>query len=120
LCLKFGVHHRLLPYDGSVSPTIYRNKSIYVWDKCYIPNYAEKIKKIKEYKFGIKKGVVLCKKISNFHIMYSFATKGDEVEFLEDIIESMDKYLKIGDHCYNLIRPIYMQYLSKYDPPIIK
>ncbi len=114
------INSGLLPYDGSVSPTIYRNQKIYIWDKCYVPEYAEKIKKIKEYKFGIRKGVVLRRKVDNFHIMYSFATKGDEIAFLEDIIESMDKYLKIGDHCYGLIRPIYTQYLSKYDAPAIR
>lgn len=114
------INSGLLPYDGSVSPTIYRKKNMYIWDKCYVPEYAEKIKKIKEYKFGIKKGVVLHKKVNNFHIMYSFATKSDEVAFLEDVIESMDKYLKIGDHCYSLIRPIYAQYLTKQDAPMIR
>ena len=110
----------LLPYDGSVSPTIYRHKSIYIWDKCYVSKYAEKIKRIKEYKFGIKKGVVFVRKINGFYIMYSFATKEDGVEFLEDIIESMEEYLKIGDHCYNLIRPVYSQYLINFDAPLIQ
>lgn len=107
----------LLPYDGSVSPTIYRYKSTYIWDKCYIPKYAERIKKIKEYKFGITKGVVFVRKIKGFCIMYSFATKKDGVEFLEDIIEYGEEYLKIGDHCYNLIKPIYSQYIINHSTP---
>ena len=110
----------LLPYDGSVSPTIYRRKDIYIWDKCYVSEYAEKIKQIKEYKFGISKGVVFVRKINEFYIMYSFATKQHGTEFLEDIIEYKEEYLKMGDHCYNLIRPIYAQHLISHDAPLIR
>lgn len=110
----------LLPYDGTISPTVYRRKDVYIWDKNYIPEYSEKIKEIKEYKFGIHKGIVLVRNIGGFYIMYSFATKGNGVDFLEDVLESKSDYLKMGDHCYSLIRSLYSKHLIEHCAPQIR
>ena len=102
----------LLPYDGSVSPTIFRKRDAYIWDKVYNPKFSEKIKHIKEYKYGIDKGVVLVTKINGFYIMYSFATKKDGQELIENMLEYKEKFLQMGDHCYGCVRDIYNSYLT--------
>jgi hypothetical protein len=65
-----------------------------------------------ERKNGIEEGVVLIQRTDQMTLLYSFATKSDGNEFLSDIQENTDFFYSMGDHCFNLIAPIYEKYAT--------
>lgn len=109
----------LIRYDGNLSPSVYRNNDLFVWDKAYVPRFANDIKKIKEHRFNIQAGVVLVNKIDGFHIMYSFASKNNGTALIEAITHSREDFLFMGNHCYSYIRKIYNRHLTHYCAPTL-
>ena len=107
----------VLAVDGTLSPTVFKKKEIYTWNEAYSPIFAEQIKEAKEYKFHITKGVILVRKCDGFHFIYSFATKRDGRALHDDILVNKYFYFQMGDHCYKLIRDIYLKYSKFYSPP---
>ncbi|OGO93782.1 MAG: hypothetical protein A3F41_06780 [Coxiella sp. RIFCSPHIGHO2_12_FULL_44_14] len=106
-------------YNGTMSPTYYRNSDIYVWDRCYDKRFKNLLKNNVERKNGFKKGIVITRRIENFVLIYSFATRSNGEDFYLDVFHNRKVFYEMGDHCYSLIRVIYEQYSPKYDPPKI-
>lgn len=114
------VAHDLWQYDGSISPTIFKHHSFYWWENAYHPMYKNKLKNIKEIEYKYTLGCILVRKINNYYIIYSFGTKNNIRESKKYFFNNLNKLLKIGDYCFNRIRPIYQMYYNKHDCPIIK
>lgn len=104
-------------YDGTLSPTVYRKKRFYHWENEYVPSFSEKVKQVKEYKFGINSGCIFTRRVGGFVLIYSFATSGKKEEFIEVVEHAKCLFLSMGDHCYSLIRETYGGYLSQAYPP---
>jgi hypothetical protein len=93
-------------YNGSISPSYYNNFDYYTWDETYDPQYYHELINNMERKNGINKGVVLIKRIHGLTLLYSFATKGSGLDFESKIQDQREKFYEMGDHCFNLIKPI--------------
>lgn len=104
--------------DGSISPTHYKNKSFYWWDDTYFTLHKEKIKRLKEYRHGFSQGFMLVRKINDFYILYSFATKTNNRDIKPSILMQANDYLKIGDYYYNNLRMTYQNYCEYRVPKI--
>lgn len=93
-------------YNGSLSSTYYENKNLYSWDETYDPYYSTYLKNTMERKNGISKGIVLTTKQDNRTLLFSFATKKNAHDFVSDITEYKEFYMKIGFNCYEQIKTI--------------
>ena len=82
------------------------NFDYYTWDETYDPQYYHELINNMERKNGINKGVVLIKRIHGLTLLYSFATKGSGLDFESKIQDQREKFYEMGDHCFNLIKPI--------------
>lgn len=104
-------------YNGSLSRTFYEYFDMFVWDQCYDKKLFNKIKFLVEQRYGLNIGISLVRKINGFHLIYCFGTKGDSKVFLENIQHQKNYFLKMGDHCYGLIKDIYNDYADDYETP---
>jgi len=104
-------------YNGSISPDFYNHRDLYTWDESYDPTFYQKLKNKMERKNGIEKGVVLIQRTDKMTLLYSFATKSDGNEFLSDIQSNTDFFYGMGEHCFNLVAPIYEKYITPNPPP---
>lgn len=93
-------------YNGSISPTFYENREIYTWDEAYDTRKYNLLKNNMERKNGIKIGVVLTKRVNDLILLYSFASKSDDIDFLSDIYERKDYFYSAGDFCFDRLNPI--------------
>lgn len=107
-------------YDGIISPEYYKNFEFYWWNDAAHKAYAEKISNIREYSLGLRNGFMLVRKWNDFHLIYSFATKRADAAFQSHVINSINLFLKMGDHAYSLMRDTYSLYTKGYEPPIIE
>lgn len=113
------IENHLWPYDGAMSPTFYQHYSFYTWASAYQTMFCNELKIMKEREHGFHYGFVLVRKINQFYLLYSFATKNKNSEINLFFDEQKNELLKMGDYCYKLIRPLYMNYAAEYMPPII-
>lgn len=104
-------------YNGSISPTYYKNYDVYTWEESHDPRFREDMVNILQKKNGIELGIVFTKKIGDFVLLYSFATKKNGKNFKENAISNKATFLCMGDHCYNLIKPIYQAYSADFEIP---
>jgi hypothetical protein len=93
-------------YNGSISPSYYNNFDYYTWDETYDPQYSIELINTMERKNGINKGVVIIKRIQGLTLLYSFATKGNGLDFEEQVRDQRENFYEMGNHCFNLIKPI--------------
>ncbi|MBI5448592.1 MAG: hypothetical protein HY939_07735 [Gammaproteobacteria bacterium] len=113
------ISNHFWPYDGAISPSFYKHQTFIQWEEAYHPVFYHELKKTKESEFGFCCGFSLVRKINQFYLLYSFATKNSDKEIKNFFHEKINDVLKIGDYCYKLIRPIYLNYSPVYRPPII-
>lgn len=99
-------------YNGSISPDFYRNKDFYTWEEAYDPNFKSLLKGKMQIATGIAEGCVLTKKTNNFYVLFSFASKSKNIEFKKHIYDNKQLFYKIGEHCLDLIKPIYNNYAT--------
>lgn len=108
-------------YDFSIHPQVYENQPFYWWHNCYAEGMQQLLKSEKETKNNLSYGFVFSQKTpENFHILYSFATREADPEVCSDIEQHQNLFIAMGEHCYNLVRPIYEQYAGAYAPPVLK
>ena len=108
----------LWQYDGCWDPMIYKNNSFYLWENAYCKNFYDELKKWKEEQYHYTVGFILVRKVSNFFVIYSFATKNKNKDTFNFYINSLNDLLKMGDYCFNLLLPIYAKYSSLSPPKI--
>lgn len=106
-----------LRFNGALSRTYYEIFDMFVWDHCYDKRFFNKIKFLMEQRYGLTIGISLVKKINNFHLVYCFGTKQDKHLLFDSIAENKKHFLAMGDHCYHLIKNIYIDYCHDYDLP---
>lgn len=107
-------------YDSSIHPNTYENKEFYWWNDCYAPKMKEILKREKEIKNNLYFGFVFSKKVENFYLLYSFATKEKDPEIKKIIENHKNTFIDMGDYCYSGIRSLYERYCGKqHQAPII-
>jgi hypothetical protein len=99
-------------FNGSISPTYYKNFDIYTWDETYHPAKKQMLLNTMERKNNITKGVVLTKKTDDLLLMYSFATRKDGPGFESIIQENKQYFYSIGDYCFRMLNSITERVLS--------
>jgi hypothetical protein len=102
-------------YNGSISPTYYETLDFYTWDQCYDKRFYNQTKVSLEIKNGIQEGIVIVHKECGFHVLFSFATKRKNYSFVDDMISYQKQYIKMGFHCFELIKDIYSEYYTCND-----
>ena len=107
-------------HDSSIHPNTYENKDFYWWDDCYSVQMKSVLKLEKEIKNNLNYGFILTKKIENFYLLYSFATKEKDIYIKKMFEEYKNTFIDMGDYCYSEIRSIYEQYSGNYNPPKIE
>lgn len=109
----------LWQYDGCWNAIIYKNHSFYLWENAYCKEFYNELKKWKEAHYNYTLGFILVRKVSNFFVIYSFATKSKNKEIFHFYRNSFNELLNMGDYCFNLLLPIYSKYYSFVPPKII-
>lgn len=112
------ISNHLWPYDGGMSPSFFKAYSSYRWEQTYHVAFSKELKRIKQGEFGFSDDLTLVRKVNNFYLLYSFASKSQS-NIGAYGGHHHDELLKIGDYCYKQIRPIYLQYCDTYIPPHI-
>lgn len=107
-------------YDGIISPQYYENFEFYWWNDAAHKAYSAQINAIREHSLGLRHGFMLVRKWNDFYLVYSFATKKSDPHFQSQVINSINSFLKMGDHAYSLMRETYGDYTGEYEPPIIE
>lgn len=106
-------------HDFSIYPEMYENKKFYWWDECYAKGMKKILKFEKETKNNLSCGFICTRKVEDFHLMYSFATREPDPGIRDSITEYQNAFVDMGDHCYGLVRDIYERYSSGYNPPLL-
>lgn len=97
-------------YNGSISPTYYENLDFYTWDQCFDKRFYAQTKLSLQTKNGIDTGIVMVHRAFGFNILFSFATKRKNGDLFFNAVENNQQFLKMGFHCFDLIKEIYSQY----------
>lgn len=92
------------------------NQDLKWWNDIDTP-LATKIKDIKLTKNKYSSGFSYSRKIGNFYILYSFATKYKHQNYKEYYLSHLNSLISLGDFCYRSIREIYLPYCDIYMPP---
>lgn len=101
-----------LIYDGTVSPTHYKNMDFFWWDQTYEKEFVHHIKSNKEWRYGIAGGIVLVNRINNYYVNYSFGFKSLDYDIKADIENNKANFLNMGDYCFNHVKHIAERYLE--------
>ncbi len=105
-------------YDKSFFPFEYKDYSYFWWDEAYSNQQLLHIKQLKEYKHNFTIGLCLVRKMSQFQIVYSYATRSQNDNLHAYYKSVMSELFLIGDYGLNLIGNIYAKY-SSYSLPYI-
>ncbi len=111
------ITHNLWQDDGSFVPFQYVNDIIFWWKEAYKNESAKKLILLKEIKHGFSLGFSLVKKIGEFYLVYSFASRNSEANLKEYYRQKINELFHIGEYGYKLIRDIYFQYCDTHFPP---
>ena len=111
--------HELWRYDQSFSPLSFNDQALFCWDEGYDRRYFNDLKNLKEKKHHFNLGLNLVRKIEQFQIVYSFATRSQNENLLPYYQDQASRLFLLGDYGYRLIRDIYQKYCDTYIPPII-
>ena len=107
-------------YDGVISPEYYENFEFYWWKDARHKRYGQEINYIRNIKHKFKHGFMLVRKVDDFYLIYSFATKSCDPNFPSVIINKLNELFGAGDYIYNEMREIYAEYTGIWAPPLIE
>ncbi len=105
------------------------NQNLWINDHCFIPDVAhknlllwwdyqnEKIEKIKLNNNHFTLGMTIRRPISNFILVYSFATKEKGEGLQQFYSENLYSLIDMGDYFYKSLRGLYSSYALKHTPP---
>ena len=111
---------KLWLYDISIHPETYENKEFYWWEDCYCKEMKQELQLEKEIKNNLNIGFIISRKVQDFYIMYSFATREKDPDIKEIIKQYKRNFVDMGDYCYSGIKQIYQLYAGPYEVPCIK
>lgn len=100
----------LWKHDKSFSTYFHNTNKFYSWEEAYSKLYFHKIKQIKETKHGFTFGFNISKKIDEFNLIYSFATRSQNKNLHDYYYNHLNKLYSLGDYSYRLIHNIYAKY----------
>lgn len=109
----------LWKFDGSISPTHFKNKSFYWWDETYLPEAKDAIMLRKENAHGISRGFMLSKKVEGFRFVYSFGLEENHNDNERFVQEHRDAYMQIGDLAYLGLKNLYQKYCPTQAAPML-
>lgn len=97
----------LCKYDKCLSPEFYKNKAFYSWEEAFDQKHASDLllEKLEKYKF--KFGCCFVRKLGDFYVIYSFASKATSNSHYEYYLKNANDMLRIGDICYQSLRSLY-------------
>lgn len=98
--------------DHAISPTFYENLDFYFWDSCYNPEVRKEIMQKKEIRFGIKSGAVITYEDEYARYLFSFGTKSNKDNFMQDITISREYYKQIALDCKEQMKEVLEKYIN--------
>ena len=105
-----------LRYDGTTSPSFYANRDFFWWEQAYEAGKSNIIKANKEWKYGLTDGIILSRKLKNYHVVYSFGfnlqKNKDPRNTKVEIEETKKQFINMGNHCFSQIKHIAEHYLN--------
>jgi len=104
-------------FDSTISPEYYQNREFYWWSDVRHKRFSREIEYIKRVRHGFRSGFMMVRHWDDFHFVYSFAFNKAAPDFIEQAEDNRDQYFALGDHVYNLMRPVYFNYTDDYVPP---
>jgi len=107
----------LWQFDRSFDPAQFSTGQLLFWDNSYTSEYYYQLKYLKEIKHNFSLGFNVLRKIEGFYLIYSFATRSDDLN-LKNYYQSIatDLY-SLGDYGYKELRGLYEQYTDIVLPP---
>lgn len=106
-------------YDKSFNPQSLVNGSFVSWQEGYTKSHAQELIKIKETNHNFTYGFNLIRRIDDFTMVYSFATRKHLSNIDEYYLNVCDDLFSLGDYSYKLLKDIYSQYNSNLILPMI-
>jgi hypothetical protein len=58
-------------------------------------------------------------KHDDFYLVYSYATRSDDLHFTSLVVNKLNELFGLGDHIYNEMRQVYSEYTEEARPPYI-
>lgn len=112
------IAQELWRYDKSFFPLEYKDHSYFWWDEAYSIQQSSHIKQLKESRHNFTIGLCLVRKINQFQIVYSYASRSPNNNLRTYYANIIPELFLIGDYGLNLIGDIYAKY-STYPLPSI-
>lgn len=106
-------------FDLSFNPKYYTDSNIVFWDKFYGSGYVNRIKEIKEIQHNFTLGFNLIRKIEDFNIIYTFATRHNHANLKQYYMSIVGELFALGDYGYKLLRNLYIEYSEEHPPLLI-
>ena len=107
----------LWQYDMSFNPIHFTTDKLLFWDTAYLEDHQIQLKFVKEIQHGFAFGFNLIRKIHDFHLIYSFATRKDELELRNYYQSIVPDLYSLGDYGYKQLREIFEHYTANSLPP---
>ncbi|HAT9646333.1 TPA: hypothetical protein JBD48_01135 [Legionella pneumophila subsp. pneumophila] len=106
------IHQDLWGNDHCFIPEPEQKNRLIWWDYS-----CEKIEKIKLKNNQFSFGMTICRPVSNFFLMYSFATQEKGNDLRQCYNENLFGLIDMGDYFYRSLRDLYSSYALKHTPP---
>jgi len=102
----------LWKHDKSFSITFQENNDFYPWEMAYSKDYFNEIKYLKEIKHGFTFGFNISKKLGDFNLIYSYATRSKNNGLPDYYEKHRNELAHMGDYGYKVISNIYANYCN--------
>lgn len=109
----------LWEHDKALSLNNLHRSSWQCWEELYPVDKHNELKQTKEFNYGFRHGFITVRIISDFTIVYSFATKNRHLDNDKYYKDNSHDILKIGDYLYRKIRKLAQKYMPHNKLPII-
>lgn len=107
-----------VPFYGPILPDYYQTYEFYWWRDVRHKAYAEQIEHIHS-KHGFRHGFMMVRHWNDFYLVYSYATRSDDLHFTSLVVNKLNELFGLGDHIYNEMRQVYSEYTEEARPPYI-
>ncbi len=104
----------LWKHDKSFSLHFHDSNKFYSWEEAYSQSHFQTIKQVKEIKHGFTFGFNVFKKVDEFNLIYSYATRSKNNNLFDYYLSHINELYSLGDYSYRLIHNIYIKYCEPY------